>query len=171
MMRKLLLPYYRFAACGLFFIISLVLAELPPGAYEQLLKSSKELLVLEVINVTRTNLTETDECLQDFTVAANILDVINSTCGIMAGENITFSSYYVNKTDESCVGFVGPEIPPLLEPGWCGLVYLNPIENTTNFDIAAYGKSFIDYTTNGTCGYFIYGNDDHNMDDDENNNV
>lgn len=168
MMSKVILP-------SLFaFVVLLTMgtaqAELPSVAYDQLQGSAKEVLALQVTNVKTTSNVTSDPCYQRFSVNATVLFPVKSATGILKGCNVTFLSYYYNKTNKLCPAFSGPIIPPLLERGWCGLVYLNHTENSTTLNIAAYGKSFYDYMYNGVCDFKIFGDDANNLDDDSLNN-
>jgi hypothetical protein len=143
-------------------------AELTSEAYEQLQSSAEEALVVTVTKVISTSNVTVEPCYQTFMVDASVLFPMNSTSQLRKGDNITFSSYFYNSTDQRCPTYYGPLIPMLFKPGWCGLVYLNPSENCTTFNIAAYGHSMYDYMSNGTCQItsFSFGDDDNNLDDD-----
>ena len=64
-----------------------------------------------------------------------------TTAGHRVGETIQFESYYITRQALQN-GWVGPQSPPLLNPGWEGRVYLKPHHSGSGLTIAAYGKSF-----------------------------
>ncbi|MES1213555.1 MAG: PDZ domain-containing protein [Singulisphaera sp.] len=116
------------------------LAELPPGAYEQLLKEAQEVYKLRVDNVEQQP-GETSTTIH-YLCDAEILAVERSKAGRKPGDKIRFATYYV-PPEVWRRGFAGPKSPPLLKAGWQGTVYLNPPEEGDVLQIAAYGRSFI----------------------------
>lgn len=158
-----------------YFLVALLIvfpseADLSSSVYEQLQSSAEEALVLNVTKVVSTSNVTVEPCYQTFRVDASVLFPMNSTAGLRKEDKISFSSYFYNASDQRCPPYFGPLIPILLQPGWCGLVYLNPTEDSTTFTIAAYGQSMYDYMFNGTCEITSFGDDAYNIDDDTRNN-
>jgi hypothetical protein len=115
-------------------------AELPPGAYEQLLKDAQEVYRVRVDKVEPTNRDASG--VQHFACDATILSVERSRAGRLPDQKIQFASYYV-PPEVSQRGFVGPKSPPLLTAGWQGTVYLDPPQEGNVLKLAAYGRSFV----------------------------
>jgi hypothetical protein len=129
------------AVVGLFLLSSAVVrAELPPGAYEQLLKDAQEVYRVRVDKVEPAN--NDASGVQHFVCDATILSVERSRAGQLPDQKIQFASYFV-PLEVSRRGFVGPKSPPLLTVGWQGTVYLNPPEEGRILQLAAYGRSFV----------------------------
>lgn len=133
-------------------------AALPPGAIDALKANATEVLfVLVVAAETEDDGDSALECLVDQDVTAHIISVNTTTQGLTAGSLVEFESYH--KTDATaCDTFAGPEAPPVLEPGWCGYVYLMPDANDdlledgeteNDLKVAAHGGSF-EAVNNGT---------------------
>jgi membrane-associated protease RseP (regulator of RpoE activity) len=114
-------------------------AELPPGAYEELLKEASEVLDIRITKVMDTSATPTDE--PQFICDATVLGVTRSNSGIKRGETIQFKSYYVNQTTRQR-GWAGPKVPPRLSVGQTWRISLKPGQNGNPFELAAYGRSF-----------------------------
>lgn len=122
-------------------VASNVLAELPPGAYESLLKEAQEVLDLKVTKVTPS---APEQNMQNFTVDATVQGVERSKAGLKAGDKIQFSSYVLTRP------MPGPMPPPKLQDGWTGKVYLNAPREGNVYDLAAYGRSFVPAGSQGT---------------------
>jgi len=124
------------------------MAELPPGAYEELKKEAQEVLEIRVTKVGERR--ETDSGVFYYECDAEVLSVTRSKAEIKAGEIVRFETYFVSrKAIES--GFVGPASPPLVKEDWRGRIYLNaphvdsaeqPNAEKTVLELAAYGRSF-----------------------------
>jgi len=110
-------------------------AELPPGAYESLLKEAQEVVDLKVTKVSPSS--PADQNMQHFTVDATVTGVERSKAGIKPGDKIQFDSYLVLRP------LAGPMPPPKLQDGWTGKVYLNAPREGNVYDLAAYGRSFV----------------------------
>ena len=122
-------------------------AELPPGTYETLKKEAKEVLQIEVTKVTRLNGdAKTEDPQINYQCEAKVVKVIRSEKGYKPGDKIEFATWWVDPKAGS--GFAGPAIPPRIQKGWRGRVYLNPAEAGEEKEdagvlrLAAYGKSF-----------------------------
>jgi hypothetical protein len=111
------------------------LAELPPGAYESMLKEAQEVLDLKVTKVTPAS--PPDQSMQNFTVDATVTGVERSKAGLKAGDKIQFGTYLMVRP------MPGPMPPPKLQDGWTGKVYLNAPREGNLYDLAAYGRSFV----------------------------
>ena len=124
-------------------------AELPPGAYEQLLKDAQEVYRLRVDKVEST---EGDPSgVEHFVCDADVLAVERSQTGRQPGDKIRFATYYV-PPEVWRRGFAGPKSPPLLKAGWQGTVYLNPPREGSDLELAAYGRSFFPAGAGGGGG-------------------
>jgi hypothetical protein len=130
----------------LVFVICLTIgflrAELPPGSYETLQANAEEVLLLNVDTVVPRNKTR-NSCLIDFTINATVIDINKTTAGFMEGDFVLFDSSVLGDEKEECQGFVGPQLAPSFEPGWCGLAHLNLTEITGILRPTAYGRSFV----------------------------
>ena len=122
-------------------------AELPPGTYETLKKEAKEVLQIEVTKVTRLKGdTENEDSQDNYQCEARVNKVVRSEHGYKPGAKIKFATWWVDPKAGS--GFAGPAIPPRIQAGWRGRVYLNPDEAQQDkadagiLTLAAYGKSF-----------------------------
>ena len=129
------------AGLGLFiflFIGQTAHAVLPPGAADELKSNAEEVLNVRILKVKTP---KGNKGMYPVIYTAEVLGVNHTKSGIQKGNQITICSYSVNRETINS-GFVGPKIPPLLKPGWTGIVYLknNPEKNV--YDIAAYGDSF-----------------------------
>jgi hypothetical protein len=114
-------------------------AELPPGAYEELLRNAEEVLDLRITKVTQT---ATDADNQLYLCDATVLGVERSKSGIKRGDTIQFESYYVPEAVRRR-GWGGPKVPPRLSAGQTWRVSLNATEEAGKpFALAAYGRSF-----------------------------
>jgi hypothetical protein len=165
-----------FAVC---FTIGFLRAELPPGSYETLQANAEEVLLLNVDTVVPRNDT-TNSCLIDFTVNATVIRINTTTAGFMEGDFVLFNSYILDDEKEECQGFVGPQLPPSFEPGWCGLAHLNLTEVTGILRPTAYGRSFVQVdseqcqratsslTSTDEDENITVGNTDNNINHDEN---
>ncbi len=116
-----------------------LLAELPPGAYEELLKDAEEVLDVKITKVTQTSESNSDTL--HFTCDAAVLKAIRSKAGLKNGDNIQFESYYVTEATRQR-GWAGPKPPPKLSVGQTWKIYLNPGETGKPLTLAAYGRSF-----------------------------
>lgn len=130
-------------------MVSPASAELPPGTYEILKSEAKEVLQLEVTQVTRLG---GEEAKQDreqrFRCEAKVTGVDRSASEQAVGNTILFETYYI--APDARKGFAGPAIPPKVSVGWTGKIYLNPRAEesatqgeTTIYELAAYGNSFV----------------------------
>jgi len=150
MMLTMVPCWLRLAVVGLIWmtITVPVHAELSPTAYAELKAEATEVVSVNVTDVTNvTATTSGDNCTLFFTVDAVILDVNRSTVGYEVDDAIQFEAYTRDRSASECELFLGPGAPPLLENGWCGLVYLNPPdEGSESLQPAAYGQSFEEYT-------------------------
>jgi membrane-associated protease RseP (regulator of RpoE activity) len=130
--------WFAFVCFG--FLLPLpVHAELPPGAYEELLKNAEEVLELKITKVTQTDESSADT--MRFVCDATVVGVDRSKSGIKRGDTIQFDSYYVTEAVRQR-GWAGPRIPPRLSAGQTWKVSLNPGEAGKPFELAAYGRSF-----------------------------
>lgn len=114
-------------------------AELPPGAYEELLKAAPEVLDIRITKVLDASATPTDQ--PEFICDATVLDVKRSASGIKRGQTIQFKSYYVPESTRQR-GWAGPKPPPRLSAGQTWRISLKPGEDGAPFQLAAYGRSF-----------------------------
>jgi membrane-associated protease RseP (regulator of RpoE activity) len=115
-------------------------AELPPGAYEELLKEAQEVLEVRITKVTQTNDSNGNEL--HFICDATVQGVERSKAGIKQGDTIQFASYYVTEATQR-QGWAGPKVPPRLSVGQTWRVSLNAAaEAGKPFELAAYGRSF-----------------------------
>lgn len=143
---------YGLASFAAALILSMVArpasAELPPGTYEMLKSEAKEVLQLEVTQVTRLGGEEAQQDSQQrYLCEAKVTGIDRSASEQAVGNTIQFETYYIDPSAR--VGFVGPAIPPKMSVGWSGTVYLNPSEATLEiesgasvYQLAAYGESF-----------------------------
>lgn len=115
-------------------------AELPPGAYEQLLKEAQEVYRVRIDNVAPTK--NDADGVQHFVCDAQILAVERSKADRRPGDPIRFATYYV-PPHVAQRGFAGPKSPPLVTAGWRGTVYLNRPQEGNVLQLAAYGRSFV----------------------------
>jgi len=129
-----------YAVLGMLTLVDLSRAELPPGAYEELLKDATEVYQLRIEKVDQQP--DQKSGVQNFLCTAKIIAVDRSTVGRQAGDTIQFATYFV-PPEVSRRGFVGPQSPPLLKAGWEGRVYLNSPTEGTTLQLAAYGRSFV----------------------------
>lgn len=137
-----------FIAIGVLLLVP-TKAELSPTAYQELKDAASEVLSINataIENVTGT--TEGDSCTLYFIVDAIVLDVNRSSLRLSVNETIQFEAYVFDRSTAECEVILGPGAPPLLEDGWCGLVYLNPSEEEGSdvLEPAAYGQSFEEYS-------------------------
>jgi hypothetical protein len=114
-------------------------AELPPGAYEELLKEATEVLDVRITKVMDASATPTDQ--PQLICDATVLAVKRSKSGIKQGETIQFNSYYVTDAARQR-GWAGPKIPPRLSVGQVWRISLKAGEDGKPFELAAYGRSF-----------------------------
>jgi len=126
--------------------VAVVRSELPPYVYEEWQRYAEyyvQLAVLDTMSLgIRDVLHDPDgyPCfVEDFVALATILRVNRTTTSdgtspsssvqsqpqLAAGDNVSFYTWYRNRSSDRCAGFVGPSSPPLLAPGWCGYAYLN----------------------------------------------
>ncbi|HEY2838344.1 MAG TPA: PDZ domain-containing protein [Pirellulales bacterium] len=121
-------------------IASTARGELPPGAYDELLRDAQELLQIRVDRVTEQQRISGD--MRNFEVLATVIKVDRSKAKLAPGARIRFASYYV-PPEVFARGFAGPKSPPLLSAGWQGKIYLNRDAGKPDFMLAAYGRSFL----------------------------
>jgi membrane-associated protease RseP (regulator of RpoE activity) len=115
-------------------------AELPPGAYEELLKEAQEVLDVRITKVTQTNESNANEI--HFICDAIVQGVERSKTGMKRGDAIQFVSYIVTEAAQR-QGWAGPKVPPRLSVGQTWKVSLNAaMESGKPFELAAYGRSF-----------------------------
>ncbi len=137
----------RFFFALLFTLMSgnLAWAELPPGAYEQMLKEAPEVYQVVVDKVVPQSASESG--VENYLCDAKITAVERSQLGRKSGDTIQFSSYYV-PPQLAQRGFVGPQSPPLLKSGWEGKIYFSAPSEGTTLKPAAYGRSFVPSSSN-----------------------
>jgi hypothetical protein len=121
------------------FVPALVRAELPPGAYEELLKNADEVLDVQITKVTPDGELTGDE--PQFLCRAKVLRVDRSKTSMKAGQSIQFKSYYVTEATRRS-GWAGPQVPPRLAAGQSWKISLNAGEAGEPFRLAAFGRSF-----------------------------
>lgn len=122
-------------------------AELPPGTYETLKQEAKEVLQIDVTKVIRLKGdAENNDSQDNYQCEARVDKVVRSEHGYKSGDKIKFATWWVDPKAGS--GFAGPAIPPRIQTGWRGRVYLNPDEvkqgkaDAGVLTLAAYGRSF-----------------------------
>ena len=122
-------------------LTSLVGAELPPGAYDELKSQASEHIKIKILTVETE---ENDEiCIINVIYQAEVTKVYRSVSGLQVDDKITIHSYDREGTPSCTNGWGGPQVPELLNVGWVGEAYLNHSEDVTGeYDIAAYGQSF-----------------------------
>jgi len=113
-----------------------VYAVLPPGAAEQLQKKASDHVGIAILNVDDSQFSDSES--YPVTYQAKVLVVYRSATHLKQGDIITIHSYH------SVVPIFGPRVPTLLSKGWTGEAYLNVSESAEQFNIAAYGHSFIE---------------------------
>lgn len=111
-------------------------AELPPGAYKELKSKASDVVKLRIIDVTSE---EPEKGYLRLECTGEVLSVTRSKSGMKKGDEIRFRSYHWTLRRPP----PGPRNPPLMRKGWKGLVYLKTVEGKKDFDIAAYGESFV----------------------------
>jgi hypothetical protein len=111
-------------------------AELPPGAYKELKSKASEVVKLRIVKVTSE---EPEKGYLHLDCTAKVLAVTRSKSGIKKGDEIRFRSYHWTLRRPP----PGPRNPPLMRKDWKGLVYLKTVEDKKDFEIAAYGESFV----------------------------
>jgi hypothetical protein len=114
-------------------------AELPPGAYEELLKDAEEVLDVQITKVASAGDLSPGE--PQFLCSAKVLRVDRSKSGVKAGDSIQFKSYYVTEATRRS-GWAGPQVPPRLAGGQSWKISLNAGEAGEPFRLAAFGRSF-----------------------------
>jgi membrane-associated protease RseP (regulator of RpoE activity) len=124
---------------GCFLIPALLRAELPPGAYEELLKDAQEVLDVQITKVTPAGDLSPGE--PQFACSAKVLRVDRSKSGVKVGDSIQFKSYYVTEATRRS-GWAGPQVPPRLAVGQSWRVSLNADKAGEPFRLAAFGRSF-----------------------------
>jgi hypothetical protein len=124
---------------GSILVPALVRAELPPGAYEELLKNAEEVLDVQITKVTPNSEAGADEL--QFVCDAKVLKVDRSKTGVKAGDSIQFETYYVTEATRRR-GWAGPKVPPKISVGQTWRISLNAREAGKPFVLAAYGRSF-----------------------------
>ena len=144
---KILSTCFQVSAIGVFAAcVAPLHAELPPGAYESLKQEAKEVLHIEVVNVSRVRGGKTQAY---YRCRARVTKVDRSAKGYRMGSMIIFDTWSV----EPAAGenFAGPAIPPKISAGWSGRVFLNPadpdptgaaVAEAEVLQLAAYGRSF-----------------------------
>ena len=110
------------------------LAELPPGAYENLKTNATDVLM---VKITKVEMQKGQGVFQDIVYTAEVLKVDRSKSGRKVGDTIQISSYRLRSPS-----FEGPRIPSLLKTGWTGKAYLNAAKGNAGHRLAAYGESF-----------------------------
>jgi hypothetical protein len=115
------------------------LAELPPGAYDELKRDAQELVQIRIDRVKEKEPISAE--MRNFECTASVVKVDRSKTRLAPGARIKFESYYVSPKAFQR-GFAGPQSPPLLAAGWTGKIYLNREEGKTDYTLAAYGRSF-----------------------------
>ncbi|CAB9511294.1 expressed unknown protein [Seminavis robusta] len=122
------------------------LGALPPWAVEEMKAEAQEVLLISVAAVDEIVSAGQDQCQTDYDITARVLSVNATQQLLTAQDTVAFASYVRDFQSPDCVGWVGPKLPPVLEPGWCGYVYLNKAEeagNNNRFLLATYGDSFV----------------------------
>jgi hypothetical protein len=122
-------------------------AELPPGAYEQLLKQATEVYQVRLKLVQQT--ANQGPSMHGFLCEAQIVAVERSKSSRKPGDVVRFQSYYV-LPEAWQRGFSGPKSPPLLHAGWTGRIYLKPGMKQGELELAAYGRSFVPFRIDAT---------------------
>jgi hypothetical protein len=120
------------------FLPSALHAELPPGAYEELLKDAEEVLDVQITRVMPASATPTDE--PQYICDAKVLKVDRSKAGVKVGDSIQFKSYYVSEATRRS-GWAGPQVPPRLAAGQSWKISLNGSDGEP-YRLAAFGRSF-----------------------------
>jgi len=123
---------------GWVFSASIARAELPDSTYKKRREEAPELLYLRVDRVT---VTENGEDIIRYSIEATVQKVDRSKANYVAGNRVTFQSYYV-RPEAWNRGFVGPKSPPQLYPGWTGWIFLDQARDGKGLGPAAYGRSF-----------------------------
>ena len=115
---------------------TVVYAALPPGAAEQLQNEASDNVGIVILNADTSQFSDSD--IYPVIYQAKVLVIYRSATHLKKGDIIMIHSYH------SVVPIVGPKIPELLSKGWTGESFLNGSENAGQFNIAAYGYSFIE---------------------------
>lgn len=119
-----------------FFLCTLVptFAELPPHAYEDMKKKSKEYLVISVVEVSIDSTSEKDRSgndvlIQNVTIKSKIQSVKKTSSKRRKGNTITIT-YEVREHDPKS-GWVGPSQIPVLEKKTRYQAYLRAVNDGT----------------------------------------
>ena len=120
-------------------------------ATKALRANASDIWLVSIISVeTKASSELGDPCVTLFYVSGRVLDVNVTSTYAKHGDRVTFGSYSVDTESVNCLGYAGPLPPPKLEPGWCGLVYLNPSDEGVLYP-AAYGYSFVPEPDESEC--------------------
>jgi hypothetical protein len=121
---------------SIFFLCTLApsFAELPPHAYEDMKKKSRENLVIKVVDVSIDSTTEKDRSgndilIQNVTLKSKIQSVKKTSSKRRKGNTITIT-YEVRNHDPKS-GWVGPSQIPVLEKNTLHFAYLRKVDNGT----------------------------------------
>lgn len=119
-----------------FFLCSWIysFAELPPHAYEDMKKKSREYLVIKVVNVSIDSSSEKDRAgndivIQNVTVKSKIQSVKKTSSKRRKGNTITIT--YEVRIHDPKSGWVGPSQIPVLEKNLTYQAYLRSVNDGT----------------------------------------
>jgi hypothetical protein len=127
-MKTLLL--FAFFFCAMMYSF----AELPPHAYEDMKKKSRENLVVRVVDLSIDSTSEKDKSgndilIQNVTLKSKIQTVKKTSSKRRKGNTITIN-YEVRNHDPKS-GWVGPSQIPILEKNSLYIAYLRKVDNGT----------------------------------------
>jgi hypothetical protein len=128
--------FSRLSAVSLLALISPLLAELPPSAYEAMQREAPEFVKIEVLRVEIEPGAEAGE--QKVTAVALVGHVERSASGLKPGDLITIS-YGVRERPKD---FVGPGQIPILEERTETIAFLKPTDESSTYTPAAGAMSF-----------------------------
>lgn len=115
---------------------SVLHAELPPSAYEEMQKKASEFVKIRVLQVTVGPGEKEGQTLIEAT--AQVLEVKRSAAGLKPDAIIHIEYHRMEQPQ----GFVGPRPIPLLQQGEETIAFLAPLPDSPDYQPAAGGMSF-----------------------------